>query len=66
MIEKMAQGSAETITNWTKDVNKFENRLTTEKRYGTMVDGTQDKNEFIAVRNKVEMADLIHSKSLHD
>ena len=52
--------------NWAKDLNQFESKLVTEKRYGTMVDGTRDKEDFVGVKDKVDVADLTLSNSLHD
>ena len=65
-MQRLAQGSPETIMNWAKDINQFESKLVTEKRYGTMVDGTRDKEDFVGVKDKVDMADLTISNSLHD
>ena len=63
-MQRLVQGSPETIMNWAKDLNKFESKLSTEKRYGTMVDGTKDKEDFVGVKDKVDVADLTLTNSL--
>ena len=56
----MNRASPDTIMNWTKDVNKFESRLlVTEKRFGTMVDGTKDKEDFVGVKDDIDVPDLL-------
>ena len=52
--------------NWAKDLNQFESKLVTEKRYGTMVDGTRDKEDFVGVKDKVDVADLTLYSNLLD
>ena len=52
--------------NWAKDLNQFESKLVTEKRYGTMVDGTRDKEDFVGVKDKVDVADLTLSYDASD
>ena len=65
-VQRLVQGSPETIMNWAKDLNKFESKLSTEKRYGTMVDGTRDKEEFVGIKDKVDVADITLTNSLHE
>jgi len=58
MVEKLAEGSPETIMNWAKDLNNFEKKLMNEKSFGAMADGPRDKEEPFADNDKVDETDL--------
>ena len=44
MMSRLAAGSPDTITNWTKEVDKFENRLQQEDKDNNYKDEHQSKS----------------------